>query len=611
MDRSAKAKKGGLSPPTAVKSLVTIWNKDRVKEKGIRPSTTSASLSPSDTSFIQATTVIPDPKSTESSRIDHPSSYSVDTNEDEYPQDDCIIQSSVRTAVEGFYLKYNPEKIDTIETILQHYVGFELELVLHLIEKYEAIDESDLQIFAGYVSDQELLDIASHQIKVKKQALLARNEGTIASSSSVDNANETLSNHSSNTNSRSRNGSTASKLNGNQSIDSTDQPTSQSSVDVGIQDRNRRHHGGNNSNNGSITNSPTSPNMTKTMPSSSSGSTNKTDEMLLMKKIHNLESQITLFESENLRMQTLVVSLESEKESLNENLHTLTAQMKHIQAENISLTNNAKNGSTNAIPNNSRSDGLQANSSLSTERETAMKKENMILHEQYKFAESNRQEMQSRLLEEIGMKENKQRQLMETIKLTQRLEAQVRYLAANAFESLKFETVIQVPMTSSSNSSHSASSTGSDIDQETIGEDKTKEELLQELSLLKHHVRYSTSSPLLLLLLQHIITFLNQTLTFHHNPHLHCNYFEYSSFSNLGTSIGNFIQSKSNRTVYCCTTRCSSGSTHHRTTIHHSYIIHTTAWNKNRIKNRIAIYIRINGHVAKANQRYYDRIKSS
>ena len=365
MDRS-KAKKGGLSPPTAVKSLVTIWNKDKVKDKEIRPPTASHHPS-SDTTFTQ---VVPDPVSTESPRIDH---QSYDNNEDESPQDDCIIQSSVRTAVEGFYLKYNPEKIDTIETILQHYIGFELELVLHLIEKYEAIDESDLQIFAGYVSDQELLDIASHQIKVKKQALLARNEGNIASSSSVNSTNEVLSNHSSSTNSRSRNGSTASKGNGvnstefDRSIDSTDQPTSQSSVGVGMQDRNRRHNGWNSSNNGSITNSPTSPSMMKTMPSSSSGSTNKTDEMLMMKKIHSLESQITSFESEKQSMQILITSLESEKQSLDGNLHTLTAQISHVQAENIRLTNDTKHGSTNATTSSSRPDGMQANLSLSME----------------------------------------------------------------------------------------------------------------------------------------------------------------------------------------------------------------------------------------------------
>ena len=529
MDRS-KAKKGGLSPPTAVKSLVTIWNKDKVKDNGIRPSSSPTTSSPktSASHSTQASKVVPDPESNESHRTDQQSYYSDENNEADSPQDDCVIQSSVRTAVEGFYLKYNPEKIDTIETILQHYIGFELELILHLIEKYEAIDESDLQIFAGYVSDQELLDIASHQIKVKKQALLALNVGAIASSTSANNANEVLSNHSSSPNNRSRNGSTASKANGvnstaeiNRSIDSTDQPTSQSSVSVGVQDGTRRPNGWNSSNNGSITNSPTSPSMTKTIPSSSSGSTNKTDEMLLMKKILNLESQITSFESEKQRMQIQIASLESEKQSLNGNLHTLTAQISHLQAENISLTNSTKNGSANAISSGSRSDGSLANLSLSMERESAMKKENMILNEQYKFAESNRQEMQSRLLEEIGMKENKQRQLMETIKLTQRLEAQVRFLAANAFESLKYETVIQVPLTPSSSSSSGSSvsggdgvpsSTGIDIDQKTTGDDKTKGELLQELSLLKHQVRYRTSPSR-----SHIITFLSQTLTLYPN----------------------------------------------------------------------------------------------
>lgn len=75
---------------------------------------------------------------------------------------------SIRSAVQNFYKKYNPEKLNTIDNILQQYSGFEIQLVLHLIQKYNAADKSDLDIFAGSLSEKDLDEVAKHQIELLK-----------------------------------------------------------------------------------------------------------------------------------------------------------------------------------------------------------------------------------------------------------------------------------------------------------------------------------------------------------------------------------------------------------------------------------------------------------
>jgi hypothetical protein len=74
---------------------------------------------------------------------------------------------NIRTAVQAFYSKYNPEKINTIDNILKQYQGFEIQLVLHLIQKYNAVEKSDLDIFIGSLEVNELQQLAEYQIQLK------------------------------------------------------------------------------------------------------------------------------------------------------------------------------------------------------------------------------------------------------------------------------------------------------------------------------------------------------------------------------------------------------------------------------------------------------------
>ena len=88
----------------------------------------------------------------------------------------------LRAAVECFYKKHNPEKLGTIDTILERYEGNETQLVLHLIEKYQAIDIEDLQIFNGSLNAEALLEITARQIELSKQ--------TTPTTADVDDSNE-------------------------------------------------------------------------------------------------------------------------------------------------------------------------------------------------------------------------------------------------------------------------------------------------------------------------------------------------------------------------------------------------------------------------------------
>ena len=87
--------------------------------------------------------------------------------------DDGDDKVCIRSAVRTFYNKYNPEKLNTIDNILKQYLGFEIQLVLHLVQKYNAVDKSDLDIFVGSLNEKDLQEIAAHQVQLRKQISLA------------------------------------------------------------------------------------------------------------------------------------------------------------------------------------------------------------------------------------------------------------------------------------------------------------------------------------------------------------------------------------------------------------------------------------------------------
>ena len=76
---------------------------------------------------------------------------------------------NIRKAVNTFYSKYNPEKINTIDNILRQYHGYEIQLVLHLIQKYNAVDKSDLDIFLGSLEEKEIQQLSEYQSQLKKE----------------------------------------------------------------------------------------------------------------------------------------------------------------------------------------------------------------------------------------------------------------------------------------------------------------------------------------------------------------------------------------------------------------------------------------------------------
>ena len=76
---------------------------------------------------------------------------------------------NIRRAVQTFYSKYNPEKINTIDNILRQYRGYEIQLVLHLIQKYNAIEKSDLDIFLGSLEEKEIQQLSEYQLQLKKE----------------------------------------------------------------------------------------------------------------------------------------------------------------------------------------------------------------------------------------------------------------------------------------------------------------------------------------------------------------------------------------------------------------------------------------------------------
>ena len=76
----------------------------------------------------------------------------------------------IRNAMHSFYSKYNPEKVNTIDNILQQYLGFEIQLVQHLIQKYNAVEKSDLEIFEASLEPKQLQHLAEYQIHLKKEA---------------------------------------------------------------------------------------------------------------------------------------------------------------------------------------------------------------------------------------------------------------------------------------------------------------------------------------------------------------------------------------------------------------------------------------------------------
>lgn len=76
----------------------------------------------------------------------------------------------IRNAMHSFYSKYNPEKVNTIDNILQQYLGFEIQLVQHLIQKYNAFEKSDLEIFQASLEPKQTQHLAEYQIHLKKEA---------------------------------------------------------------------------------------------------------------------------------------------------------------------------------------------------------------------------------------------------------------------------------------------------------------------------------------------------------------------------------------------------------------------------------------------------------
>ena len=85
----------------------------------------------------------------------------------------CYEDVGIRSSVQKFYRKYNPEKLNTIDNILLQYTGFEIQLVLHLIQKYSATDQSDLDIFAGSLSEKEFDEVAGHQKQLRNMLPLS------------------------------------------------------------------------------------------------------------------------------------------------------------------------------------------------------------------------------------------------------------------------------------------------------------------------------------------------------------------------------------------------------------------------------------------------------
>lgn len=49
---------------------------------------------------------------------------------------DCHNEITIRDVVQQFYFEYNPERVSTIDMILEKYVGNEIQLIKHLKEKY-------------------------------------------------------------------------------------------------------------------------------------------------------------------------------------------------------------------------------------------------------------------------------------------------------------------------------------------------------------------------------------------------------------------------------------------------------------------------------------------
>ena len=92
----------------------------------------------------------------------------------------------IRLSVQNFYKKYNPEKLSTIDTILQQYKGFEIQLVVHLIQKYNAVDESDLDIFRESMSVKDLLEIAGHQAQLKKENVVNGTTNSAENNTDID-----------------------------------------------------------------------------------------------------------------------------------------------------------------------------------------------------------------------------------------------------------------------------------------------------------------------------------------------------------------------------------------------------------------------------------------
>lgn len=230
--------------------------------------------------------------------------------------------NEIRIAIHSFYNKYNPEKVNTIDNILQQYLGFEIQLVQHLIQKYDAVEKSDLEIFRASLEPKQLQHLAEYQIHLKKEA-----SGDITLDSSKEDNKEDPANPETPTKSKS-----LESLKG--VIGNAKQTLMTSNIsDISNNIAGRLLNGWNSATSSTTPNIPTSKNVphsvlpganlndnlngntvTTPIPSSATPSnTSVADELLLMTRINSMQAEI--------------LSLEAAKSHLSGNIRVLKSQV--------------------------------------------------------------------------------------------------------------------------------------------------------------------------------------------------------------------------------------------------------------------------------------------
>ena len=233
-----------------------------------------------------------------------------------------IQDSEIRIAIHSFYNKYNPEKVNTIDNILQQYLGFEIQLVQHLIQKYNAVEKSDLEIFRASLQPKQLQHLAEYQMHLKKEA-----SGDTSLDNSKEDSKEDPTNPETPTKSKS-----LESLKG--VIGNAKQTLMTSNIsDISNNIAGRLLNGWNSATSSTTPNIPTSKNVphsvlpgsnsndnlngntaTTPVPSSATPSnTSVADELLLMTRINSMQAEI--------------LSLEAAKSHLGGNVRVLKAQV--------------------------------------------------------------------------------------------------------------------------------------------------------------------------------------------------------------------------------------------------------------------------------------------